>query len=127
MSERRIRPARPPALTRAEKYLSPEAIEVSADKFDAYVEDFNKAACPLVESMSDSQLLAVMSVLNDPIAMWNKLQQKFARKLEMGKSAAQKAFLKFQHLETEIADETICKFEAVVERCEQQGCPHLRR
>ena len=39
----------------------------------------------------------------------------------MGKYAAQKALLNFQHLETETADETICRFEAVVERCEQQG------
>ena len=39
----------------------------------------------------------------------------------MGKSAAQKAFLNFQHLETETVDETIWRFEAVVERCEQQG------
>ena len=39
----------------------------------------------------------------------------------MGKSAAQKALLNFQHLETETADETICRFEAIVERCEHQG------
>ena len=68
-----------------------------------------------VHSNIDSWPLAVTSVLDDPIAIWNKLQQKFARKSEMGKSAAQKALLNFQHLETETADETICKFEVVVE------------
>ena len=121
MSERRTPPARP---RRGEEDLSPEGIataKIDADKLDAYEEDFNKAACLLVESISDSQLLAVTFVLDDPIAIWNKLQQKFARKSEIGKSAAPKAFLNFQHLETETADKTICRFEAVVERREQQG------
>ena len=124
VSERRLRPARPRAHSRDEEDLSQADIattKIAADKYDAYEKDFNKAACLLVESISDSQLLTVTSVLDDPIAIWNKLQQKFARKSEMGKSAAQKALLNFQHLETETADETICRFEAVVERCEQQG------
>ena len=121
--ERRHRPAKPKAHSRDEENdedLSTADI-ATENKYDAYIDDFNKAACLLVESISDSQLLAVTSVLDDPIAIWNKLQQKFARKSEMGKSAAQKALLNFQHLETETADETICRFEAVVERCEQQG------
>ena len=124
VNERRPCPARPRAYSRDEEILSPEDIaaeKIAANKFDAYEEDYNKTACLLVESISDSQLPTVTSVLDDPIAIWNKLQQKFARKSEMGKSAAQKALLNFQHLETEIADETICRFEAVVERCEQHG------
>ena len=123
MSERRIRPAQPSTAS-DEEVLSPAAIataKIAADKFDAYEDDFNKAACLLVESISDPQLLSVTTVLHDPIAIWTKLQQKFARKSEMGKSAAQKALLTFQHLETETADETICRFETVVERCEKQG------
>ena len=112
VSEQRICSARPRAYSRHanEENLSPEDIatdKLAADKYDTYEEDFNKAACLLVESISDSQLLAVTSVLDDPITMWNKLQQKFAHKSEMGKSAAQKALLNFQHLETETADETI--------------------
>ena len=123
VSERRCCPARPRAYSRHEneENLSPKDIatdKIAADKYDAYEEDFNKATCLLVESISDSQLIAVASVLDDPIAIWNKLQHKFARKSEMGKSAAQKALLNFQHPETKTADETICRFEAVVERCE---------
>ena len=124
VSERRLRPARPLAHSRDEEDPSPADIataKIDADKYDAYEEDFNKAACLLVESISDSRLLAVTFVLDDPIAIWNKHQQKFARKSEMGKSTPQKALLNFQHLETKTADETICRFEAVVERCEQQG------
>ena len=113
VSERRSCPPRPRAYSRRDndENLSPEnttAEKIVFDKFDAYKEDYNKAACLLVESISDSQLLTVTSVLDDPIAIWNKLQQKFARKSEMGKFAAQKALLNFQHLETETADETIC-------------------
>ena len=126
VSERRCCPARPRAYSHRADDENPSSEDIAADKivvdkYDAYEEDYNKAACLLVESISDSELLTVTSILDDPIAIWNKLQQKFARKSEMGNSAVQKAFLNFQHLETETADETICRFEAVVERCEQQG------
>ena len=124
VSETRLRPMRPPALIFGQEGPTPAAVDeakIAADNYDAYEQDRNKAACLLVESISDTQLLTVTSVLSDPVAIWKKLQQKFARKSEMGKSAAQKALLNFQHLETETADETICRFEVVVERCEQQG------
>ena len=52
---------------------------------------------------------------------WNKLQQKFARRSEMGQQTAQMALLHFQHMETETADDTIARFETIVEKCVQQG------
>ena len=59
VSERRSCPARPRAYSRHEtdEILSPKDIatdKIAADKYDAYVEDFNKAACLLVESISNS-------------------------------------------------------------------------
>ena len=39
----------------------------------------------------------------------------------MGQEAAQMALLQFQHVETEIANETIERFEAITEMCAQQG------
>ena len=57
VSERRPCPARPRAYSRDEEILSPEDIataKIAAGKYDAYEEDFNKAACLLVESISDS-------------------------------------------------------------------------
>ena len=38
----------------------------------------------------------------------------------MGKSSIRKSLLSFAHFETEIADETISRFEAIVIKCEQQ-------
>ena len=75
----------------------------------------------LAESISDSEILSVTFVLEDPIAVWNKLQQKFARRSEMGQEAAQMALLQSQHVETETANETIERFEAITEKCAQQG------
>ena len=39
----------------------------------------------------------------------------------MGQEAAQMALLHFQHVETETADKTITRYEAVVEKCARQG------
>ena len=108
-------------LTEAEVYDLNFAEGTFEEDLASYEDDANKAACLLVESISDSELLSVASVMHDPVAIWSKLQQNFARKSEAGKSAAQKSFLNFQHLETESADETISRFEAVVERCQRQG------
>ena len=91
------------------------------EKYDSWEEDFHKAACLLVESISDSELHSISSVMHDPIQIWSKLQQRFARRSEIGASSAQKALLNFQHQESESADETIRRFEAVVEKCDQQG------
>ena len=44
-----------------------------------------------------------------------------ARLREMGQEATQMALLHFQHVETETADETITRYEAVIEKCAQQG------
>lgn len=89
------------------------------------IDDFEnatcRAACLLQESISDTILYSVTSIIDDPAATWRKLQQKFARRSELEHEAAQKAFLSFQHNETESADETITRFEAVVERALQQN------
>ena len=123
VSEDRLKPARPQALIFGDEAATSEAIVSSknaADKYDAYIADFRKAACLLVEAISDSQLSGMQNIMDDPIVLWKKLQQKFARKSEMGKSSAQKALLSFAHMETESADETISRFEALVLKCEQQ-------
>ena len=39
----------------------------------------------------------------------------------MGAEAAHMAFLQFQHVETEATDETIERYEAIIEKCAQQG------
>ena len=82
---------------------------------------YNKATCLISESISDAEILFVASVLEDRVSTWDKLQQKFARRSEMGQQTAQMALLRFQHMETETTDDTIARFEAVVEKCVQQG------
>ena len=123
VNEDRLRPSRPAGYIFGGADASAETIAAAkseADKYDAYIADFRKAACLLVESISDPQLFGMENAMEDPIFLWKKLQQKFARKSEMGKSSAQKALLSFTHMETETAEETISRFEAIVLKCEQQ-------
>ena len=92
-------------------------IEAANTKLDEFEDASNRAACLISESISDAKILFVASVLEDPVAMWNKLQQKFARRSEMGQQTAQMALLHFQHMEIETTDDTIARFEAVVKKC----------
>ena len=121
VTEDRVRPSRPTShLFAAADAEDVETSTKEADKYDAYMADFRKAACLLVESISDPHLSSMAHCMEDPVVLWKKLQQKFARKSEMGKSSAQRALLSFAHIETETAEETICRFEAIVIKCEQQ-------
>ena len=116
----RIRPPSPPDLilgASGNRQIVDEATKNSAD----FQKASNRACCFLTDSISDSIIMSVPSVLTDLAATWKKLQQKFARKSEMGYEAAQKAFLQFEHQESETAEETITRFESVMETCLQQG------
>ena len=78
-----------------------DAIDAANKNLDDFDDAYNKAACLLAESISDSEILSVISVLEDLVAVWNKLQQKFAKRSEMGQEDAQMALLQFQHVEKE--------------------------
>ena len=47
------------------------------------LEDYTGAACLLAESISAAELVAITTVLDDPVAIWTKLQRKFARVSEL--------------------------------------------
>ena len=123
VSGKRVRPnaAPEPVGTFGAPPTNQTEIEAANTKLDAFEDACNKAACLISESISDAEILFVASVLEDPVATWDKLQQKFARRSEMGQQTAQMALLHFRHMETETADDTIARFEAVVEKCVQQG------
>ena len=94
VDERRIRPPRPSGHEMGVEVATLEAISaatIAADKYDRYLEEYTRAACLLAESISDTKLVAITTVLDDPVAIWTKLQRKFARVSELGKSVAQKA------------------------------------
>ena len=91
-------PPRPEEHELGGEVSNPEAIAAAttaADKYDRYLKDYTRVACPLAESISDAELVVITTVLDDPVAIWTKLQRKFARVSELGKSAAQKALFQF--------------------------------
>ena len=92
-----------------------------ADTYDAYMVDYNKAAVIICESISDKEMQSCSMIMDDPVLLWDKLQKKFSRKSEAGRSNAQRALLVFEHFEHETAEDTITRFEKVVEVCAQQG------
>ena len=64
----------------------------------------------------------VRYVIN-PVATWQKPKEKYERVSEMEAENVQQLLNDFQHIETESADDTIDKFEQIIERCHQQGVP----
>ena len=104
-----------------EAHTNQAAINEANEKLDAFEDAYHKAACLIADSISDTKTLSVTAVLHDPVATWEKLKQKFARQSEMGAEAAHMAFLQFQHVETETVDETIERYEAIIEKCAQRG------
>ena len=60
-------------------------------------------------------------VITDAVQIWHKLQQNFDRKTEMEAQAVNKLLINFKHLEIETADETIERYEQIVDKCLQQG------
>ena len=86
-----------------------------------YSNGFKQAASIISESISDSQIYTVQTTLEDPIQTWQKLQDKFARRSIMERDASQMLLLNFQHMETESANQTIERYEGIIEKCEEQG------
>ena len=97
-NEDRIKPPQPKVHELGEEVATAEAIvaaTTAADKYDKYLEDYTRAACLLAESISDAELVAIITVLDDPVAIWIKLQGKSARVSELGKSATQAVLFQF--------------------------------
>ena len=119
VSGKRIRPnaAPEPVGTFGVPLANQAEIEVANAKLDEFEDACNRATCFISESISDAKILSVANVLEDLVATWNKLQQKFARRSEMGQQTAQMALLHFQDMETGTTDDTIARFEEVVEKC----------
>ena len=63
----------------------------------------------------------IRPVITDAVQIWHKLHQKFDRKTEMEAQAANKLLINFKHLEIETADQTIERYEQIVDKCLQQG------
>ena len=76
--EDRIKPPQSEVHELGEEVATPEAIATTttaADKYDKYLEDYTRAACLVAESISNAELVAITTVLDDPVAIWTKLQR----------------------------------------------------
>ena len=101
-----------------------EEVEIrkkATDAYDEYTEKVTRAGIIISESISDKILRSFSTIMHDPVQLWEKLEKKFARTSQAGRSSARRDLLSFEHHENETAEETINRFERVVEICEQQG------
>ena len=74
VSEDRLRPSRPTGhIFGGIDVADVEAAQKEADRYDAYMADFRKAACVLVESISDPQLSGMANAMEDPVVLWTKM------------------------------------------------------
>ena len=72
VNEDRIRPPRLAVYELGVEVATPEAIAAASaatDKYDRYLEDYTKAACLLAESISNTEVVAITTVLDDPVAI----------------------------------------------------------
>ena len=118
----RVRPnPAPTAVVVAGAAHANQAEITAANKEIAAFEDaYMRAPCLIAATISDTEILAVSDVIDNPTATWAALSRKYARKSKMEKEAAHMALLQFEHTETESANETISRFEALVHKCRQQ-------
>ena len=68
VNEDRIKPPQPKVHELGVEVATSKAIAVAiiaADKYDGYLEDYTRAACLLAESISDAELVAITTVLDD--------------------------------------------------------------
>ena len=112
----------PAAIVVARAAHANQAEITSANKKLTEFEDaYLRASCLVAAAVLDTEILAVTSVLEDPVATWAALSRKYARKSKMEAGVAHMALLQVQHIETETANETITRYQASMERCAQQG------
>ena len=118
----RVRPnPAPTAVVVAGAAHANQAEITAANKEIAAFEDaYMRASCLIAAAISDNEILSLSDVIDDPIATWAAISQKYARKSKMEKEAAHMALLQFEHIETESANETISRFEVLVQKCRQQ-------
>ena len=83
----------------------------------AWVKKRDRAAALLITSISDEELHTVQAVDEDPVAIWNRLKEKFERRSEAEAESAQMSLLDFAHRKGETANSTIDRFETIVAFC----------
>ena len=79
------------------------------------------ATALLITSISDEELHTVRAVDEDPVAIWNRLREKFERRSEAEAESAQMSLLDFAHREGETTNAMIDRFEMIVAFCTDQG------
>ena len=66
---KRTRPNPTPTLVFGGGVTNHDAIDIANGKIDDSEDAYNEAACLIAESISDSEMLSIPSVLEDPIAI----------------------------------------------------------
>ena len=123
VSRVRVKPIIPVAISNAENtaIANQASIDTTTASLDKHNDAYNATASLIINTISDAQMYYVKSVIEDPMATWKRLKNKIGRKTKVAVDVAQLQFLHFQHIETKTADQTIERFENVLETCQQQG------
>ena len=93
----RVKPVIPAAIGDAASTAIVNQLNVhtATTTLDIYNDAYNATASLIVNTISDAQMYYVRSVIEDLVATWKRLQDKFERKTEMAVEAAQLQLLNF--------------------------------
>ena len=120
-----VKPTVPVAIqnTAGTTNVNQASIDSATAELKTYTADYKYATSKLLHAILDDQMYHVRSVITNPVEIWKKLQRKFERITEMVAREANRALITFQHLEIVRANQTIERFEQVLDKCQQQGVP----
>ena len=116
VSQVRVKPVIPAAIGNTAKtaLVNQASVDRATTTLDNYNDAYNAAASLIINTTSDAQMYYVRSVIEDLVATWKRLRDKFERKTKLATEVAQLQLPNFQHIETKTAYQTIERFEFVL-------------
>ena len=116
----RVRPDPDPAVVVAGAAHANQAeITETNKKITKFEDAYLRASCLIAAAISNTEVLAVTDVIEDPVATWAASSRKYARKSKTEAESAHMT-LQFEYIETETAEVTITRFQLMVLKCRQQ-------
>ena len=102
------RPGPPPALTQRDGAIMNQAqIDAVLKSIEKWDKSKRRACSMIMQSIQDDQAVNYIVEQDDPVKLWKKIHEKYARISTAAGDAATENFMAFAHILEETADETI--------------------
>ena len=108
------RPGPPPAPTQRDGAITNQAqIDAVLKSIEKWDKSKRRACSMIMQSIQDDQAVNYIVEQDDPVELWKKIHEKYARISTAAGYAATENFMAFAHILEETADETVSRFNAL--------------